>query len=609
MKNQEKRIIRKEYLLLLLFISLNLSLQASHINISHFSVSFIPDKNIMCYPGDLPIDENGDLDYLPEKDDSLNWKKYSRFELYEMFHKKFMWLKIELPENKYDDPAVYIDADVNEFEVYFSQKKVYQSKSKETEIDFQSLKRHIIPLRDPDCKYVMIRIFFETPIIFKQFDEIYFGSQHDLNKIAEQEAKFMFTANIIVFLIGSLLIIIGFISLCVFLYRRKKKEHPFLTFSLFSVSAGVVYLLHSILSYMLNISPMKKLDIMVIVINLLTISLILLVKQIFSPQGKPIFKWLLGLSFVSLLVGIFSPNLWLFFGFIYHILLFVVFITMFFIILRSQKYIESSRSNKRFIIFTFSFFLFLIFVSFKDFGGLPLMTLPFEIGIIWLVIAFGYFLLEHYTRINRELQQNKIKVLQLEQENLLSQLESLKKQIDPHFLFNSLGTLISLIEKDSFLAIDFVEELSKVYRYILQTQHKELVELKDELNFINSYIFLLSKRFGKNLNINLKISKGWLNYLIPPLSLQLLIENAVKHNIISKEKTLNINISIDEDEYLNVENNFQKKRTFVSSTKIGLKNLKSRYEFFTDRKVEIISDEDIFQVRIPLIKEMPERLV
>ena len=609
MEYRNEKNMKKRYLLIFLFIVINVSLQAIHINISHFSVSFIPDKNIMCYPGDLPIDENGDLDYLPEKDDSLNWKKYSRFELYEMFHKKFMWLKIELPENKYDDPAVYIDADVNEFEVYFSQKKVYQSKSKETEIDFQSLKRHIIPLRDPDCKYVMIKIFFETPIIFKQFDEIYFGSQHDLNKIAEQEAKFMFTANIIVFLIGSLLIIIGFISLCVFLYRRKKKEHPFLTFSLFSVSAGVVYLLHSILSYMLNISPMKKLDIMVIVINLLTISLILLVKQIFSPQGKPIFKWLLGLSFVSLLVGIFSPNLWLFFGFIYHILLFVVFITMFFIILRSQKYIESSRSNKRFIIFTFSFFLFLILISFKDFGGLPLMTLPFEIGIIWLVIAFGYFLLEHYTRINRELQQNKIKVLQLEQENLLSQLESLKKQIDPHFLFNSLGTLISLIEKDSFLAIDFVEELSKVYRYILQTQHKELVELKDELNFINSYIFLLSKRFGKNLNINLKISKGWLNYLIPPLSLQLLIENAVKHNIISSEKPLNINISIDEDEYLNVENNFQKKRTFVSSTKIGLKNLKSRYEFFTDRKVEIISDEDIFQVRIPLIKEMPERLV
>jgi sensor histidine kinase YesM len=597
MEYRNEKNMKKRYLLIFLFIVINVSLQAFHINISHFSVSFIPDKNIMCYPGDLPIDENGNLDYFPEKDDSLNWKKYSRFELYEMFHKKFMWLKIELPENKYDDPAVYIDADVNEFEVYFSQKKVYQSKSKETEIDFQSLKRHIIPLRDPDCKYVMIKIFFETPIIFKQFDEIYFGSQHDLNKIAEQEAKFMFTANIIVFLIGSLLIIIGFISLCVFLYRRKKKEHPFLTFSLFSVSAGVVYLLHSILSYMLNISPMKKLDIMVIVINLLTISLILLVKQIFSPQGKPIFKWLLGLSFVSLLVGIFSPNL------------FVVFITMFFIILRSQKYIESSRSNKRFIIFTFSFFLFLILISFKDFGGLPLMTLPFEIGIIWLVIAFGYFLLEHYTRINRELQQNKIKVLQLEQENLLSQLESLKKQIDPHFLFNSLGTLISLIEKDSFLAIDFVEELSKVYRYILQTQHKELVELKDELNFINSYIFLLSKRFGKNLNINLKISKGWLNYLIPPLSLQLLIENAVKHNIISKEKTLNINISIDEDEYLNVENNFQKKRTFVSSTKIGLKNLKSRYEFFTDRKVEIISDEDIFQVRIPLIKEMPERLV
>ena len=596
--------MKKKYSLIFLFVVISLSLQAFHINISHFSISFIPDKNIKCYAGDLPIDENGDLDYLPERDDSLQWKRYSRFELYEMFDKKFMWLKIELPEDKYDDPAVYFDADVNEFEVYFSQKKVYESK--ETEIDFQSFKRYVIPLKDNECKYVMIRIFFETPIIFKQFDEIYFGSQQDLNKLAEQEAKFMFTASIIVFLIGSLLVIIGFISLCIFLYRRKKNEYPFLTFSLFSASAGVIYLLHSVLSNMLNISPLKKLDIMIIVINLLTTSLILLIKQIFSPHGKPIFKWFIGLSFVSLLVGIFSPNLWLFFGFVYHLLLFVVFITMFFIILRSQKYIESSRSNKRFIIFTFSFFLFLIFFSFKDFGGLPLMTLPFEIGIIWLVIAFGYFLLEHYTRINRELQKNKMEILQLEQKNLLSQLESLKNQIDPHFLFNTFGTLISLIEKDQSLAIDFVEELSKVYRYILQTQHQELVEIKDELDFINSYIFLLSKRFEKNLNINLKISIGWLNYLIPPLSLQLLIENAVKHNIISSEKPLNISISIDEDEYLNIENNFQKKRTFESSTKIGLENLKSRYRFFTDRKVEIISDENIFQVRIPLIKEMPK---
>ena len=601
--------MKKKYLLLFLFILINLSLHAIHINISHLSVLLLHDKDITCHSGDLPIDNNGNLDYLPEKDDSLTWVKYSRFfQLFEMLQQKIMWLKIELPAKKFNNPAIYLEADVNEFEVYFSQKKIYQYKPEikefNSEIEYQSYRCHIIPLEEMDSKYVLIRVFFEVPIIFKQFDEIYFGSQNDLEKIAKHEIMHISRIKMIIFLIGSLLVIIGFISIFLFLYKIKKREYPFLTFSLFAISAGIIYLLHSIIMPLINISPLEQLYIMAIAINVLSVSMILLIKQIFCPCRKTMINCLLGVFLIFLLVGVISPYLWLSLGFIFHLYLFVSFIIILFIVFRTRKYIESSKSNKRVIRFTFIFFLLLIFVSFKDFGELPLMTLPFEIGIIWLVVAFGYFLLEHYRKINRELQKNKIEILELEQKNLLSQLESLKNQIDPHFLFNTFGTLISLIEKDQNLAIDFVEELSNVYRYILQTQNRELIELKDELDFIDSYLFLLSKRFGKNLIVKTTISEKWMKYFIPPLSLQLLIENAVKHNIISLEKPLNISISVDEDEYLNVENNFQRKRILEKSNGIGLLNLKSRYQFFTDRKVEIISDEDIFQVRIPLIKEM-----
>ncbi len=194
------------------------------------------------------------------------------------------------------------------------------------------------------------------------------------------------------------------------------------------------------------------------------------------------------------------------------------------------------------------------------------------------------------------------KHIKLEKESMQSQFNALKSQINPHFLFNTLNTLITVIEENKGSAIDFVEQLSNTYRLILESRDKELYEIKEELKFINSYSVILLKRFENRLTININIAEKYLDYSIPPLCLQLLIENVTKHNIISAKYPMTIDIYTEED-MLVIKNNKQMKSIPAQSTKVGLENIKNRYKYFTDRKVEIINDLKEFIIKLPLIKQ------
>ncbi len=190
----------------------------------------------------------------------------------------------------------------------------------------------------------------------------------------------------------------------------------------------------------------------------------------------------------------------------------------------------------------------------------------------------------------------------LKRENMQSQLDTLRNQVNPHFLFNSLNTLSSIIHEEPDLAVDFVQKLSKVYRYILEIREKDLISLKEELRCIEAYKFLLGIRFGKNFSYEHHIPKEKLDHYLAPLSLQILMENAIKHNIISRKKPLKIKLSITEEGNLLVQNNLQKKKLSVSSTKMGLQNIKSRYEILTKQEVQVWEDEQFFNVILPLIR-------
>lgn len=194
-------------------------------------------------------------------------------------------------------------------------------------------------------------------------------------------------------------------------------------------------------------------------------------------------------------------------------------------------------------------------------------------------------------------------LLELQKENLQTQFQMLKQQVNPHFLFNSLNVLTSLISIDPDLAEKFTEQLSKVYRYVLENKDKDLVTVKTEMEFFAAYVFLLNIRFMGKVNVDIEFDTKLEDKFLLPLSLQLLIENAIKHNTFSKKNPLNIRLFIDENNYLNVLNNLQSRETHFASTGIGLKNIINRYALISDSVPVFEHTNESFIAKIPLLNK------
>lgn len=188
----------------------------------------------------------------------------------------------------------------------------------------------------------------------------------------------------------------------------------------------------------------------------------------------------------------------------------------------------------------------------------------------------------------------------LQEETNIAQFEILKSQVNPHFLFNSLNVLSSLIYIDQKKAAKFVRQLSKVYRYVLEIKDRDIIAIEEELPFIESYIYLLKTRFDQNLSVDLAISENAKRKMIAPMAIQLLLENAIKHNVISKTKPLTINIS-EIDDSLEISNNLQLKSSREKSSNTGLNNIRKRYEYLSSQKIEILETDELFSVKIPLL--------
>lgn len=203
---------------------------------------------------------------------------------------------------------------------------------------------------------------------------------------------------------------------------------------------------------------------------------------------------------------------------------------------------------------------------------------------------------------SRRLTEARTQLINLQKENLQSQYDVLKQQVNPHFLFNSLNVLTSLIKLEPDLAEKFSEQLSKVYRYVLENKDNELVDLNTELNFLDAYIFLLNIRFVGKLNVNLTIPEEKRNDKIIPLAMQLLIENAIKHNVMSKSNPLGIDIFIDSNDCLNIINNLQERPSQIVSTGVGLKNILNRYKLLDLPVPTFEKTKNYFIAKIKLVK-------
>lgn len=216
--------------------------------------------------------------------------------------------------------------------------------------------------------------------------------------------------------------------------------------------------------------------------------------------------------------------------------------------------------------------------------------------IITVIISIGF----HAFYFWKELQKQKVKEQKVIASSATAQFDALKNQLDPHFLFNSLNVLVSLIEENPKAATKFTTSLSKVYRYVLEQRNKELVLVDEELKFARTYVGLLKWRFEDSLEVAIPEKATNPELKVVPLSLQLLLENAVKHNIVSGSQPLSLRI-YEKDNELIVENNLQVKQHVKKGSGVGLQNIASRYGLLSSRKMSISQDEEIFKVQIPML--------
>ena len=234
----------------------------------------------------------------------------------------------------------------------------------------------------------------------------------------------------------------------------------------------------------------------------------------------------------------------------------------------------------------------------------PEAILPERVRVAFIVTItislFFYFFVER-ERSKRHLQGKMLLSARLQKENFQAQLQSLRSQVNPHFLFNSLNILNSLIKRNEEEAREFVRRLSKVYRSFLEQSDKQLVALQKEMELAEAYIYLLRIRFGNSISFEITILPNKMKLLLPPGSLQMLIENAIKHNGSTRKKPLLIEIFSEENQLV-VKNNLQPRLDEVKSSGTGLQNICRRYAFLSDEQVEFKKSTTAFIAKIPLLK-------
>ncbi|GAB3899156.1 hypothetical protein GCM10028803_19780 [Larkinella knui] len=247
-----------------------------------------------------------------------------------------------------------------------------------------------------------------------------------------------------------------------------------------------------------------------------------------------------------------------------------------------------------YIVSTFYFSTQFTDISQKNRFGI--IIIGFTIFLANTVVCLG-FMASHFLK---RWQEDAIRATQLEKEKVQVQLDSLKNQISPHFLFNSLSSLDGLIHENPDLASQFLRQLSKVFRYVIQHKDKDLVTLTTEVDFINNYVLLLKTRFNGSLDIQIEIPSVYADKAIVPVTLQILIENAIKHNVATTGQPLAIHIMAVDDCVI-VENNLQRKQRVETSNGQGLTNLKALYHFLSEREVKVEEQKESFRVCVPLI--------
>ncbi|MCP4023429.1 MAG: hypothetical protein GY729_16410 [Desulfobacteraceae bacterium] len=564
--------------------------------------------------------------HSPEKGD---WKPLSQFMGQGIMDHNSLWLLCRIPAKTWEQPGIYIKGYIDGLEVYLEEKKIYEAGKIHLPGSLKPIQirgiffKHIIPIprnrtedakNDPVELYLMIP--YSHPYDLGPMELLYAGDIRDLIPLAEKDTLDTLRFQVPLFCLGAVLLFTGILLLVLFFIRFNQKYFPFLSFGCFLVASGISYL---------NLMPVLAafgfgyrlwFTIEVIASLLIPIGILAFVEQIFvSGLGRILRR----LWQVQILVAI-AAGIWFLADIIPQLIflgdLFASVSIVFALIsiINSKSSPALSVKASRMALAGIMIFAATACVDvLHELGIIGFGGYYYGLGILGLMVSFGYALADHYSHMVQQaktaalkLSENKQELASLKQANLKARLEALKNQMNPHFLFNTLGTLMTLIEENQELAVEYIQELSKVYRYLLQTRDRRLVTVAREMAFINSYITLVSMRFKSTLSVHINIPQKKYKESIPPLSLQLLLENALKHNVISKSRPLTIDIFIEDEAYITVRNNLQKKKSLEKSHKIGLNNLENQYKFFTEKNVLVMPSKNFFTVKIPLLTTGPK---
>jgi two-component system, LytTR family, sensor kinase len=270
---------------------------------------------------------------------------------------------------------------------------------------------------------------------------------------------------------------------------------------------------------------------------------------------------------------------------------------------------ESQRSQSAYLLHEIRV-VFLIMMLFINMLGLPFTALTddglsffdaFVNNIVGVLAVTAYLMVTRGRDYVRLLSQAELEIERYKNETSTARLQALRSQLNPHFLFNSLNTLSSLVHRDAQAADDFIQQLAKVYRYVLEHSEHDTVRLRTELQFVASYVWLLQTRFKEGLRVEMSIDTASEDLHLPPMTLQVLIENAVKHNIVSPKQPLTIEISSARHDCLVVKSNLQERTEKDASSGVGLANITARYEHLAQKSLEIKRTDDFFTVIVPLL--------
>jgi len=549
---------------------------------------FDVDKNWMMHRGDLQLSETDSVSWqaLNYDDDVILPNNLETGEI--------IWLRVILPDKHIIDPVLLFEEMLPDYEVYYNDSLFFAcgSISKDIKQNFRGDERRMISLNTLESGApVYFRIKMSEDPLLRKLSKVHLGNHADfIDSFLDSDLKYV--------ILGFFFIFSSIIPLITYIRFRRSAENAAL--SLLTFSFGILTLSESAFFgwwlgnaevFLYVVEPFSFFS---------AVSLCLYFEAIFGPGWKSNLKILRIINLIlifavfPLFILIQPPAIyWMSVKILFFVLLFLIILSTF-----TFGLILARQGDKAARIIMIGYSALSIFGALDILGGVfnlfPWSPGWYPWGILILVLVLQYNTQYRLKKFSSDLENSRSQLIE-------SRFEILKNQINPHFLFNSLNTLSSLIFIDREQAATFVRDLSKVYRFILETRDKERIALDEELKILDAYIYLVQTRFKESLKINIQEAGIQNHKEIAPLCLQMLIENAIKHNVTSKGKPLLINIHFESDKYVIVENNLQPKSTTEYSSRIGLKNITSRYAYLTRLPVIIEETNEKFTVKIPLL--------